>query len=126
MLIKQNTFKAGKLFFGTKGSNQRDNIYAYRIDVFNEVLLLDYPEYYLLLQGDIRSTTNYLHRMSYKTSFKYMSKLAWGLDYSYMESIGSEEFETIIERFKRFLKHHITIKEELHDSFNIVKSKEYF
>ena len=117
MQINQDTYKEGKLYFGMRGSPQRDKVYAHRNDIFMEVLLQDFPEYYLLLQGDRRKVSKYMQRMAASIKFKYMYKLASGLSYDSLETVGYNEFGILIQRFERFLQKHTTVGEELQKTF---------
>jgi len=117
MQINQDTFKEGKLSFGMSGSAQRNAVYAYRHIIFNDLILEDFPEYYLMLQGDMRTVQTHIRHMVEKTKFKYMSKFACSLAYTSLETVGSNEFEAIAKRFKRFLKQHSTVNEELRNTF---------
>jgi len=117
MKINQDTYKEGKLDFGMRGSPQRIAVYTYRHDLFNELILKDYPEYYLKLQGDRRSVARYLGCMTKHIKFKYMHKFAIGLSYDSLESLGFNEFNAITQRFERFLKQHTTVGMELQKAF---------
>ncbi|RLC46161.1 MAG: hypothetical protein DRH57_06620 [Candidatus Cloacimonadota bacterium] len=117
MQINQDTYKEGRLDFGMRSSPQRNAVYDYRHTIFNDLLLKDYPEYYLVLQGDRRSVARIINRMTIHTNFKYMSKLSSGLSYDSLESLGSNEFDTIARRFERFLNQHSTVTQELQKSF---------
>jgi hypothetical protein len=117
MQINQDTFKEGKLDFGMRYSAQRNNIYDYRHNVFNDLILEDYPEYYLMLQGDRATVRKLIFRIAKHINFKYKDKIACSLAYDSLESVNSNEFEVIIKRFGRYLKNHLMVKEELKQAF---------
>jgi len=117
MQINQDSFKEGKLNFGMMNSPQRDEVYSYGHHIFNELILKDCPEYHLLLQGERQSIRRYIVRMTTYVNFKYMNKLASGLTYSSLKSLSPNEFNAIINRFKRYLNQHTEVVIELQNTF---------
>ena len=117
MLIPQDSYKDGKLYYGGLNSRQRLQLRWYRTDKFRELFVDNFPEIYLRLISSNQTFNKILGAYRYKSHFKYIGQLVTGIMDSSLEDVTTEEFETLLRRFKGHLHHKSerTLK-ELHDS----------
>ncbi len=118
MKINQDTFTNDRLNFGAYNTTQRDELYKYRLDLFRELILKEYPEHYMKLQGDRKSVSQYTTRLRSKSSFKLRNKLSYALTYGDLETLNTSEFRKILGKFNRFLLLHADVERELKQIFS--------
>lgn len=105
MKIGQDTFKDGKLNYGSVDGQQRLEFWLCRWDSFIILFEEKYPEMILKL-SDITLFKSYIITSNItKLSFKYKDKLIHSLSYNNMEHVNYSEFNKILKKFKNYLYH---------------------
>ena len=112
MQIELDTYQNNKLYYGMNGSDQRTRLLAFRRQEFMNTFLNDYPDIYLKLQTNDLMFLKIIYQMR-KLKFNDMSKLAYSMNSSYLEVVNTKEFNSLIKRFKHYLKCGENTKEEL-------------
>ncbi len=103
MRIDLDTFKNGKLDFGSYHSTQRDTFYSARWLYLIELFELNYPEYVVKLYGFDKIQKNQFIGRLKNIDFKMSKKLALALSYRHMETVDSIEFTKILKKFRNYL-----------------------
>ena len=117
MITPQDSYKDDKLFYGALNSRQRIQLKYYRMDKFRDLFIENFPEVYLRLISSDSVFYRFIHVYGHKSHFKYIEQLANGIKDSSLENVTTEEFNTLIKRFKNHL-HHKSKKtlEDIHEA----------